>query len=49
MMVLILGGTRLSGPYLVSYLVEQGHRVTVFNRGQNLTEGAILAEMGRAS
>jgi nucleoside-diphosphate-sugar epimerase len=38
MKVLILGGTRLSGPYLVRYLVEHGHQVTVFNRGQNPTD-----------
>jgi len=36
--ILILGGTRPSGPYLVRYLVEHGHSVTVFNRGQNPTE-----------
>ena len=35
MNVLILGGTRLSGPYLVRYLVAHGHQVTIFTRGQH--------------
>ncbi|HLA12838.1 MAG TPA: NAD-dependent epimerase/dehydratase family protein [Pyrinomonadaceae bacterium] len=32
--VLILGGTRFIGPYVVRRLIELGHQVTVFHRGQ---------------
>lgn len=35
MKVLIIGGTRRSGPYLVKELVEDGHEVTIYHRGQN--------------
>lgn len=31
---LIIGGTRNLGPAIVQRLLQQGHRVTVFNRGQ---------------
>ncbi|HEV8194135.1 MAG TPA: NAD-dependent epimerase/dehydratase family protein, partial [Ktedonobacterales bacterium] len=34
MRVLILGGTRFIGPYVVRRLHELGHEVTVFHRGQ---------------
>ncbi|WP_068470235.1 SDR family oxidoreductase [Candidatus Protochlamydia phocaeensis] len=33
--VLILGGTGFLGPHLVEELQEQGHEVTLFNRGQH--------------
>jgi nucleoside-diphosphate-sugar epimerase len=39
MNILILGGTSFTGPYTVRYLVEQGHHVTVFHRGQ--TSGSL--------
>lgn len=32
--VLLIGGTRFVGPRLVGALLERGHRVTSFNRGQ---------------
>jgi len=35
MRVLILGGTGLTGPFTTRYLVDQGHQVTVFHRGQH--------------
>ena len=34
MKILILGGTSLTGPFTTRYLVEQGHQVTIFHRGQ---------------
>ena len=33
MKILIIGGTNFIGPYVVSNLVESGHEVTVFHRG----------------
>ena len=38
MKILILGGTSLTGPFTTRYLVEQGHQVTLFHRGQHLAE-----------
>lgn len=35
MKILILGGTRLAGPFTTRYLVEQGHQVTLFHRGNH--------------
>lgn len=35
MRVLILGGTGLTGPFTIRYLVDQGHQVTIFHRGQH--------------
>ncbi len=32
--ILILGGTSLTGPQMVSYARSRGHKVTVFNRGR---------------
>lgn len=32
--ILIIGGTRFMGPHLVRFLINQGHSVAVFNRGQ---------------
>lgn len=34
MKVLIIGGTRFIGRHLVARLQEQGHQITIFNRGQ---------------
>jgi len=34
MRILVLGGTRFIGPYVVRRLVEMGHPVAVFHRGQ---------------
>ncbi|HYO90504.1 MAG TPA: NAD-dependent epimerase/dehydratase family protein, partial [Pyrinomonadaceae bacterium] len=34
MKILILGGTRFVGPYVVRELALQGHDVTVFHRGE---------------
>ena len=33
MRVLVMGGTRFIGVYLTRLLVEQGHEVVLFNRG----------------
>jgi nucleoside-diphosphate-sugar epimerase len=38
MRVLVLGGTRFIGPYLVRMLAEGGHDVTIFHRGETETE-----------
>jgi nucleoside-diphosphate-sugar epimerase len=35
MRILIMGGTRFIGVYLTKILVEQGHEVVLFNRGNN--------------
>jgi nucleoside-diphosphate-sugar epimerase len=35
MRVLIIGGTRFIGPYVVRALVSNGHEVTIFHRGEN--------------
>ncbi|NJK29087.1 MAG: NAD-dependent epimerase/dehydratase family protein, partial [Acaryochloris sp. SU_5_25] len=35
MRVLIIGGTRFIGIYLSKILVEQGHEVVLFNRGNH--------------
>src|SRR6266851_2950595 len=35
MRVLIIGGTRFIGPHVVRELVELGHEVKVFHRGEN--------------
>jgi len=35
MRVLIIGGTRRSGPYLVRELIADGHEVFIYHRGQN--------------
>lgn len=37
--VLIVGGTRFVGRHLLEALVANGHRVTLFHRGQNEPEG----------
>lgn len=37
MRVLIIGGTRFVGPYVVGRLVEEGHEVAIFNRGETET------------
>ncbi|WP_042143378.1 NAD-dependent epimerase/dehydratase family protein [Paucisalibacillus sp. EB02] len=33
--ILVLGGTRFLGRFIVSYALEKGHQVTLFNRGNN--------------
>ena len=38
MRVLVLGGTRFIGPYVVRLLAEQGHDLTVFHRGETETD-----------
>lgn len=34
MRILVIGGTRFIGPYVVRRLADAGHSVTIFNRGQ---------------
>lgn len=43
MRILIMGGTRFIGVYLTQLLVEQGHEVVLFNRGNRPApvEGAL--------
>jgi nucleoside-diphosphate-sugar epimerase len=44
MRVLVLGGTRFIGPHVVRGLVERGHDVTIFHRGEtehDLTAGVL--------
>jgi len=36
MRILIIGGTRRCGPYLVEQLVNKGHSVICFHRGPSL-------------
>ena len=36
--ILVLGGTGLIGPPMVSYAIARGHEVTLFNRGKTNTE-----------
>ena len=38
MKILVLGGTRFTGPHIVKNLAEWGHDVTVFHRGRTETE-----------
>jgi nucleoside-diphosphate-sugar epimerase len=38
MHILIIGGTRFMGPYIITDLLEAGHRVTLFHRGQSRLE-----------
>jgi nucleoside-diphosphate-sugar epimerase len=38
MHILIIGGTRFMGPYILTDLLEAGHRVTLFHRGQSRLE-----------
>jgi len=33
--VLVIGGTKFIGPYVVRLLVERGHEVTIYHRGEN--------------
>ncbi|MGH2452484.1 MAG: NAD-dependent epimerase/dehydratase family protein [bacterium] len=35
MQILIIGGTGFIGPHLVDHLIRDGHRITVFHRGQS--------------
>ena len=37
MNILVLGGTGFIGPHLVTYAMERGHKVTLFNRGRTNT------------
>lgn len=45
MNVLVMGGSRFNGYYLVMELLRQGHRVTIFNRG--VTEANFPPEVRR--
>jgi nucleoside-diphosphate-sugar epimerase len=38
MRILVIGGTRFMGPYIVNNLCAAGHEVSVFHRGQTRTE-----------
>jgi nucleoside-diphosphate-sugar epimerase len=39
MNILVIGGTRFMGPHVVRRLVEEGHRVAVFHRGESEAAG----------
>lgn len=45
MRILIMGGTRFIGVYLTKILVEQGHEVVLFNRGNKPTPVAGVQEI----
>jgi nucleoside-diphosphate-sugar epimerase len=45
MNILILGGTHLTGPWIIKSLHEHGHKITIFNRGQ--TKANIPPEINR--
>ncbi|MDQ3929565.1 MAG: NAD-dependent epimerase/dehydratase family protein [Chloroflexota bacterium] len=38
MQVLVIGGTRFIGPYVVRHLSEMGHEIALFHRGQTQTD-----------
>ena len=38
MKILIIGGTRFVGPYMVERLIKEGHELTIFNRGNIKSE-----------
>jgi nucleoside-diphosphate-sugar epimerase len=38
MQILIIGGTRFIGPYVVRRLADEGHRITLFHRGETKTD-----------
>jgi nucleoside-diphosphate-sugar epimerase len=37
MRILVIGGSQLSGPFTVGQLIERGHNVTLYNRGNHPT------------
>jgi nucleoside-diphosphate-sugar epimerase len=37
MRILVIGGSQLSGPFMVRQLIERGHDVTLYNRGNHPT------------
>src|SRR5689334_4110829 len=45
MNILILGGTHLTGPWIIKSLYDLGHHITIFNRGQ--TKASIPSEIKR--
>lgn len=45
MKVLVIGGTKFIGPYLVRNLLELGHEVMVFHRGDSNNHLANVAEI----
>ncbi|MGM0790729.1 MAG: SDR family oxidoreductase [Bacillota bacterium] len=45
MKVLIIGGTKFMGPYVIEELYQKGHKVAVFNRGQ--TEASLREDIIR--
>jgi nucleoside-diphosphate-sugar epimerase len=46
MKLLVLGGTRFLGRYLVTAALARGHEVTLFNRGNYATEGTVESIQG---
>ncbi|MGV0024477.1 NAD-dependent epimerase/dehydratase family protein [Phormidesmis priestleyi] len=46
MRILIMGGTRFIGVYLTRILLEQGHKVTLFNRGNKPVPAAVEQILG---
>jgi nucleoside-diphosphate-sugar epimerase len=47
MKILILGGTGLTGHFTTRYLVEQGHQVTIFNRGKHHAHADLPSAVNR--
>jgi nucleoside-diphosphate-sugar epimerase len=43
MRILIIGGTRFIGPYVVRYLADAGHDVTLFHRGETKADKTYAA------
>jgi nucleoside-diphosphate-sugar epimerase len=46
MRILIMGGTRFIGVYLTRILLEQGHEITLFNRGNKPVPAAVEQILG---
>jgi nucleoside-diphosphate-sugar epimerase len=47
MNILILGGTHLTGPWIIKSLQKYGHKITIFNRGQTKAHTDIPPEINR--
>jgi nucleoside-diphosphate-sugar epimerase len=41
MRILIIGGTRFSGPHVVRRLIDMGHQIALFHRGKTEASNAL--------